>query len=486
MNFKNTLILIALLVVVGGYVIYDRLTSSPVSSADAKPKTEKLITLTEPEITGVTLESPATAAGGKVSFAKPDPTRWEVTAPFKGPADFGAVSMLVSSLIGAESKGDADPSAVAAFRADATVTLSTATGQRTIIGISAPNGVGESIARVETGGKIRNVIVPGDLVSNLKKSPSSFRDLRLVTVDSSAIQSVTLATPKETIALVKDGEGWKMLSPIQARADDAAVNELLSTISFARASEFLDNAPAGAFDAPQLVVTYFTVAPSSDATTAPTSRPTTEHVIRFGRFEDLRQQKVLVASESGTATVPVATLTSLKKTPQELRDKRVVDLRPADIAKVQILNLTEAATRPNLAVTLSRKNPPSLPSTEPSTQPSSQPSAPHAPDSTWMLDGKPADAEKVDTFLETFHPLRTTKFLAGPLATQPATPWMVTLTTFSGASYSFFVGDTTCKFTSDIFEPPADLLAQLKASFVKPPPPIPFLGAGDTTHPAKP
>lgn len=482
MNFKTTVILIVLLALVGGYVIFDKLSSSSSTTTSAsssdprsdptKPKAEKLLALSEADVTGLSVETDTT---GKVALARPEPGRWEITEPFKAPADFGSVSMLLSSLLSAETKGDADPSAGTSFKATITAILSAANGQKSAVQLSQPNAVGECVARVEAGGKVRFAIVSADLATALRKQPGTFRDLRLVTLDTPSVEQLVVETPKQTLRLSRDGEGWKIESPIQARADDAAVQEMLSTIAYARASEFLSSTPAGAFDAPQMSVTYVTAGAANEAAASqPTSRPMTPHLLKFGRFEDLRKEKVLVQGESGVATVSVATLDALRKTPMELRDKRVADVRPSDIAKVQITNLTEAATRPNVTTTISRANPPS-------TRPATTTSQPAPPDSTWMLDGKPADAEKVDALLESFHPLRTTKYLTGSISTQPATPWMVRLTTFDGKSYEVFLGDSTLKYGPDIVEPPAELGGQVKGSFAKPPPPVPFLGAGDAT-----
>src|SRR5438876_1100385 len=154
---------------------------------------------------------------------------------------------------------------------------------------------------------------------------------------------------------------------------------------------------------------------------------------------------------------------SFNKKPLDLRDRRVLDIEPAQVSKLTILTDTPSTTPPTTKpaskseLVLERKKQSlalgpemplmPLPTTKPTTRPTTGPSAtqatatqpttqvaatqPALPPSNWTLNGKgDGDDSRVDALLEKLHPLRVDKYIARPMpTTQPTPKYVVHLST---------------------------------------------------------
>jgi hypothetical protein len=92
---------------------------------------------------------------------------------------------------------------------------------------------------------------------NLDKRVFDLRDRRVLAFDQAAVREARLIQPQGTIALAR-AEGWRLLGPVAALADEEAVKELLDQLHQAQARSFVpEPAPAPAqygLDAPSLEV----------------------------------------------------------------------------------------------------------------------------------------------------------------------------------------------------------------------------------------
>jgi hypothetical protein len=89
--------------------------------------------------------------------------------------------------------------------------------------------------------------------------------------DREAIDRVEAKWPGGGVVLERDGEGWRLLEPLETQADAGAVDDLLSDLKFLRADGFIDEAPPDAevgLDAPAFEVAL--VAEASAEGEAPT------------------------------------------------------------------------------------------------------------------------------------------------------------------------------------------------------------------------
>jgi len=177
-------------------------------------------------------------------------------------------------------------------------------------------------------------------------------------------------------------------------------------------------------------------------------------------------------------TVPLTSQSSLTKTALDLRDRKALDIDPAQVETITLAvnhpAATQPATRPaeQHEFTLVRRQEktaigPTLspePTTAPSTQgaasqPATQPTLAAAtqPASKWIIQsGGTGDANdpQVDALLSSLHPLTSQKYLeSAPVATQPADAY--TLTLHVGPANGHGPADYTLHFSASSGTAPA-------------------------------
>src|SRR5436305_1832473 len=71
-------------------------------------------------------------------------------------------------------------------------------------------------------------------------------------------------------------------------------------------------------------------------------------VIKFGRYDDILKKNVMVmtSQSQAIAKVPATILETINKKPLDLRDKRVVDIDPAQVSAITITQDIAATTKP--------------------------------------------------------------------------------------------------------------------------------------------
>jgi hypothetical protein len=108
MNFKTTVILFIVLVVVGGYVFFT-------SDRDTKPKKSeehKLVDVAAADVSKVTI----TDAAGKRTVLEKAGRDWRLTEPLNAPAETRDVTDLIDALIAMKSNNQLDPKEAAASK----------------------------------------------------------------------------------------------------------------------------------------------------------------------------------------------------------------------------------------------------------------------------------------------------------------------------------------------------------------------------------
>jgi hypothetical protein len=510
MNFKTTIILAVLLLFLGGYLVYDQMNgpAAPAGkqkNSDVDREPVKLFSQPTDVATSLEIEK---AGEGKVSLLKdPSGIGWRLTAPVTASADTMAVTSVLSRLTAADSRGTPAGELQSSFKPDLTVSFARPGEPVTTLAIASPNALGESVAQLSGGSAGRTTwhLVSSELLDSLRKKVEDLRDTRLVTLPQSDIRMITLESPAGSggaggggwVRLLRDpgsgaeaSAGWTIESgtgaappmtgnekPGALRADDAAVSDLLYSLTSLKASAYPRGVPvpstqSSASSTPGLLTVTYSV---SGATTQPVGFTPRTYTLRFLGWEDVRKDRALVLSDAmpdAVAAVTQYSYSQLKKTALDLRDKRVLDIRPSDVKQIEIINTTEAATRPDIKPIILTAE------ADPSTASTSAPAEPR-----WQVNGEKADAGKVALLLESLRPLRATRFLSGPAATQPTTPYLLRLTTPTGTT-ELHVGDSAARFGDLTFELSSDLAAQLKGPFTVPLPPIPMaLPPEDTSHP---
>jgi hypothetical protein len=501
MNFKTTLILLVLLVLVGGYVAYDRLGGHDKDAAETSADSKKLFDVKNPEdVNSLTIRS---ADGSEIVLAKVD-TKWRMTKPVDAAAEGWQVDGLVRDLLALESRGTVDTKETGLDKPKFNVEMSAKGGKLIKFAVGNKTQLGDLYIKIE--GHKNADVVASDVYDRLGKPANELRDTQLVSVASNNIKQLTIESDGQKLVFHKTGNDWALVEPKKMPADESVMTDMLGAITGLRATDWVaKDSPEVAkaqFDKPMMTVSFTTAAPATQpATTPATSQPALE-TITFGQYEDIAHQKVYARISDTSAVVKVAAtpIDTLTKKPFEVRDKRVADLAPEQVSMIDITTDLPAGPPPSTkkakktqVVINRRKAAPAPAAKQPTTKPSAHPATTQAAAShpapatqtasTWELksDSKAdVDDEAVKGLLTDLHPLRVSKYLENTPTTKPVANYVVKITTQGpgGAAASHHElklvdpgGDQALlgEYNGLSFELPRTFLSKIEGNFVEKP-----------------
>lgn len=198
---------------------------------------------------------------------------------------------------------------------------------------------------------------------------------KLLSLDKDAITGVTLVYPDREIELAKGDKGWRLVRPVDAPADEAAVKGMLAMVVDAEVQRTLDDtAPdlaAFGLDKPNVVVRLT----AKDASPPP---------ISVGKNTSIGGKTyVRKGDEPKVYLTTTVVQTGLNKQAKDLRDKQVLVFQDPDVTRVAIRRGTGDAT------ILVRGD----------------------AESWTVADGQPADSTEVRSYLASLRAARAVDFL---------------------------------------------------------------------------
>jgi hypothetical protein len=510
MNFKTTMILLVALVLVGGYVVYDRFSGHDKETAETSADSKKLFDVKDPEdVNSVTIRS---ADGSEIVLTKVD-TKWRMTKPVDAAAEGWQVDGLVRDLLGMESRGTVDPKGETGLdKPRFNVEMSAKGGKLIKFAVGNKTQLGDLYVKIE--GHKNADVVSSEVYDRLGKPANELRDTQLVSVPSTNIKQLVIDNDGQKLVLHKTGNDWQLVEPKKMPADESEMTDLLGAITGLRATDWVakDSAEVAKaqFDKPMMTVSFTTAAPATQPSAPPaTAQPATGpaasqpkwETITFGQYEDIAHQKVYARISDTNAVVKVAAtpIDTLTKKPFELRDKRVTDLSPEQVSMIDIRTDTPAGPPPSTKpakkteVVINRRKaapPAAKPATKPAAHPATTQAAAttqHAPTtqtaSTWELKSDPkadVDDQAIKSLLADFHPLRVSKYLENTPTTKPVANYVVKITTQAAggaapASHELKLvdpgGDQALlgEYNGLSFELPRTFLTTIEGNFVQKP-----------------
>jgi hypothetical protein len=449
MNFKTTILLLAVLAAVGVYFVVDHFSGRGASTTTTTTA-GKLVDVDAANVKQISITQPD---GKKVVLAKAD-GKWRLTDPVNAPADSFNADDLARQLTGLTSHGKlgADQkSSVGLDHPNYVVEITSTEGKTTRLSFGDKSTISDALY-VQVNDESTPQVVSSSFNEQLAKSADSYRSKKLVDATNEQIQQIAITQNGQTLRLEKQGANWQITEPKSMPADPGEMSSLLFTLTDLSAVEFVTGSPkpeAYGLAKPAMTVWFSTAAPATRPATAPASQPAGATVV-FGRFDSVLQKNVYASVNGGPiVTVSVPSETAFNKTALDLRDRKVLDIDPAHVESITLSANRPATTQPTTRpaeqheYTLVRRQEtrtlgPVLPTTEPTTQaatsqPTSQPSLAAAtqPASKWTFQsGNSGDANdaQVEALLTALHPLQATKFLdSAPATTQPADAYTLTI-----------------------------------------------------------
>lgn len=177
-----------------------------------------------------------------------------------------------------------------------------------------------------------------DALENLAfTNPTGFRDHRLSDLDPSVVDRVVMKRPDGEIELRRTPRGWEITRPLRARADAAKVERLLSPVLGTRIFEFIaDNATDLSAFGPGEPRGEWIFYPTGD---------NRAQALRIGeptKFEDNPAVMAQFTARDAVFSLPTTAWDNLQVSPDELRDRRLLDLNPDTIDAVRVRSESDA------------------------------------------------------------------------------------------------------------------------------------------------
>ncbi|MGH9411131.1 MAG: DUF4340 domain-containing protein, partial [Vicinamibacterales bacterium] len=175
--------------------------------------------------------------------------------------------------------------------------------------------------------KPRVFLIPSYLDATFNKSPFDLRDKSVLKVEQDKVDHIDIATPDQTITLVKQGEDWKLTAPISARADFSAVEGVLSGVAAGQMKSIVSDTGADlkeyGLDAPALTVHLDAGSAQAGLAIGKTAGEGALYA------KDLLRPMVF--------TIDSTVADSLKKSPGDFRVKDLFDARSFNTTHVEIV-----------------------------------------------------------------------------------------------------------------------------------------------------
>lgn len=260
---SNSLLVLTLAVVALGAFIFFYEKDLP-STDERRELDKKLFDLEKDEIEGLRLEADGQIVDLERQARSPEeddedgaeadqigaaPTEWRLREPFDSRADPTAVDTLLTQLTSLEKErtlSDLSRTDAGLDEPRAVVSLRREDGEQTVLEIGSEVPASSQML-VAVRGRDEIYLVERTLFEQVIKEPGSWRDRRLFAVSRGDIEALRIehresaAEDPHRLRLARRGEAFWLEEPFADRADEEAVNGLLTGLTGLTASAFVDD-----------------------------------------------------------------------------------------------------------------------------------------------------------------------------------------------------------------------------------------------------
>ena len=327
MSFRRTLILTLVVMALGVWVYF---VERPGMEADQAP--DRLLTVKAEDVASIILSYPDRPS---IELLR-ERSGWRMTGPIESAADGQAVERLLTTIeelelerrIGADERQAMEVYGLGEQGEQANLELGLADGSTLpaiIVGRTTPVGF-SAFARLAGSEEI--AVTPLLFHTGVKKYPFDLREKRLLVFEPKNVIAIELSSPeKGTIGLQRQGNRWRITTPVTDEADREQVEGLLLSATQLKASAFFDDKKASGklgLARPAFSI-RIEVAGQGHAQLAfgkavPESAPPASYVVRL--------------PDGQVAKVESAMRVRLDKDLGTLRDKRLFDCEPQQVGRM--------------------------------------------------------------------------------------------------------------------------------------------------------
>lgn len=327
MQIWKTIVVVALLVIVGGYALYTARQPAPGA-------TPKLVTAAAKDIRKIDLSAP----GRDIVIERAGKGQWRIVKPVEAKADSAAADGIANAIANLQITGTIGrkPSDLAAFglaRPTVVVTAYAKDGKalpQITVGKDTP--VGDS-SYIMASNRHDILLVANTFPAQVNKSVDDLRSRVLLAMKPEDVSKIVLDEGVgKTFELRRQGASWTIVEPRRYPADDAAIKQLLDTLTGAKASGFASDSRAD-------LETYGLANPSFKV--ALYDRKGAEESLLFGFKQPRAGQDGVYVRRGEGSDRPVATvyqyiLNAVDKNFDDLRNKTVLVFDQSNVGKVEI------------------------------------------------------------------------------------------------------------------------------------------------------
>ena len=330
MRLRNTIVVLILAAIFGGYALVVLLASRPVPTPTLYKK------LAAKDISRIDLRYPTNP---EIELVRNPDHTWRIVKPIKAAADQGKIDGLTGSLANAPLKKTIaeKPASLAPFglkKPSAVVTItSDKVGVLPALEVGKMSPVGGGVY-VKLADSPAVLMTASEFPGSVTKHVNDLRSHLLMTFNMGNANKVTIQSPSGgEIEVDKKDNKWRIVKPSPYLADSDTVAQLLTSLANARVKDFVSNAPKDlskyGLDKPQLQVTVFT------------GKKEKPHSLLFGLKEPTAlKHTIYVKRGSAPYVFSVADklIGKVDLTVFDLRDKTVMAFDPNKAGRIEIDN----------------------------------------------------------------------------------------------------------------------------------------------------
>ncbi len=255
----STLALVVVLAGLGAYIYF--VLNKQTDSASSSKQEKVFPAVASDKIDEVRVSS----SGGESTTVKKENGTWQVVQPAAVKADDNEVSGITSALASVEvtrvidenptslnEYGLSNPRIEVDFKAAGDKDY-----RKLLIGEKTPTGGGLFAMR---GGDKRVISIPAFQESTFDKKTFDLRDKTVIKFDRDKVDKVDIVAGGKPVDFAKDGGDWKIVKPMDAKADFGTVEGLIGKVQSAQMKSIASDAPSPAdlkkfgLDKPQTTV----------------------------------------------------------------------------------------------------------------------------------------------------------------------------------------------------------------------------------------
>ena len=240
MNFKSTIIIGVLLLAIGAYAYFIEYKGGE-KKKEKEEQSKVLLEIKKEDVSSIKLVS----SGKTIEIHPAGKDKWEISAPFKTPADDSTIGSLLGNLEKLKYKDivaekPADLSQYDLNPPSSVITIGLKKGGEKVLKLGAKSPV-DSVRYSQIQGDPRVYTIDSSVADSAGTSLFDLRDKKLTNFSSDQVRMLAIHTAKIDLRFNKESEVWKMTQPVASPASDTQVNSVLSSLEYLRATSFEDN-----------------------------------------------------------------------------------------------------------------------------------------------------------------------------------------------------------------------------------------------------